>query len=408
MAPASNQRGIALVVVLLILVVISQLVLVLLATVQVETKISGHGVRETAALQIAEAGVAEAIGRLKAQDIMLNNNPRAVAQIFNVMPGSVPVLGADSTALPTAQPAGAWLNYSSPGRGAGTLTVQYKTNPARTLIYRYDLSKNPAIQTTSGSPIYVVTATGRKGTDRRTVVAEIAARPYIFNAKGAFVSGVDVQFSGNSIECGYNHRADTPTDTGISGRSGAGGCNEVPGTFWETGSGDVAGVWAAGTITGQGNGTQTGNPPFVDAQPGMYKGPWDCLGISQAEFFSWVGPPLATEPVGPHGIYYLDNNGISQDQSGSWAYTSDEGEGLLYVDGDFAVNSHFAFRGLIYVEGDFKINGNAWVLGGVVCRGKTYIKLANGGMTVLYSEEAIKMYISKYGDQYLNLSWREF
>ncbi len=408
MASTSSERGIALVVVLLILVVISQLVLVLLATVRVESKLSGHGARETAALQIAEAGVSEAVGRIKSQEIAFNGNPRGVGQIFNVVPGAVPVLGADSIALPTAQPAGQWLSYSSPGRGSGTLTVTYKTDAARSVVYKYDMTQNPAVQTTSGAPIYVVTSTGHKGADVRTIVAEVMARPFLFAVRGAFATGVPIILSGSSVVCGYNHVSNTPTGTGTSGRTGlVGSCNESP-QHWETGAGDLAGVWSTGNITGLGNGYQYGTPNLSPNQTGFYSGPWDMLGIKQAEFFAWVGAPQAFAPQPPKGIVYLDNNIQTQDQSGGWAYQGGDGEGMLYVDGDLTLNGNFSYRGLIYVEGDIAVNGSAWVLGGMVCRGKTVIKLANGNLTVLYSYASILENITKYGDQFINLSWREF
>ena len=52
------------------------------------------------------------------------------------------------------------------------------------------------------------------------------------------------------------------------------------------------------------------------------------------------------------------------------------------------------------------VNGNAWILGGIVARGKTKIKV-NGGMTVLYSGDAITQMLQKYGSQFVTLSWRE-
>ena len=61
---------------------------------------------------------------------------------------------------------------------------------------------------------------------------------------------------------------------------------------------------------------------------------------------------------------------------------------------------------LVYVEGDLKLNGSAWILGSVVCKGKSKITF-NGGATVLYSADAIQQYITKYGGKFTNLTWRE-
>ncbi len=130
-----GERGIALVVALLVLLVLSMLAVVLMVSVNVDTRITSHGLRETAALNNAEAGIGEAQARIRKGDISLSSsNPRAVAQIFNAAAGSVPVLGADSTGLATAQPAGSWLAYSTAARGPNVLTVEFKTDPARSFI----------------------------------------------------------------------------------------------------------------------------------------------------------------------------------------------------------------------------------------------------------------------------------
>jgi hypothetical protein len=106
------------------------------------------------------------------------------------------------------------------------------------------------------------------------------------------------------------------------------------------------------------------------------------------------------------GVFYLDNNTVTQDASCSVGPAGIDGEGLLYVDGDLKLNSNFSWKGFIYCEGDITVNGNAWVLGGIVARGKTTIKI-NGGFTVLYSGDEITQMLTKYGSQFVTLSWRE-
>src|SRR5258706_13350345 len=106
----SNSRGIALVIAMLVLLVLSLIAVVLMTSITTERKIGAHGVREASALDLAEAGIAEACSRLRFQDVVLpTTNPRAVAQIFNCNPGSVPGLGVDSTGYPTAQAPRPWL-----------------------------------------------------------------------------------------------------------------------------------------------------------------------------------------------------------------------------------------------------------------------------------------------------------
>jgi len=407
-APCGNQRGIALVMALLVLLVISLLAAVLMTTINVETKIAGHATRESQALAVAEAGVAEAIERLRVGDVPNNGNPKMVSQIFNAAAGSVPVLGVDSVAMATSQPAGQWLAYSTAIKADSVLTVQYKTDSLKTLIYKYDNAKNPAIQTTSGYPIYEIRSTGRQGRAYRRIVTEVIQKPINLNIKGALSAAVDVQFTGTAGICGFNHRGDTPSNTGEDGRTGApGSCNEnLAIDQWEYATGGLTGLWTTGIINGGGASQATGSPPQQSVQPGFYGGPWESLGMSQAEYWSWIGPSQSAEPDPPKGINHLDNNSTTQDQSGSFAFNGGTGDGLLYVDGDLTLNAGFVYRGLVYIEGDLKLNGKAWILGALIVRGKTEV-LNNGKATVLYSQEAIQQNIAKYGGEFISLSWRE-
>src|SRR5439155_15733791 len=128
-------------------------------------------------------------------------------------------------------------------------------------------------------------------------------------------------------------------------------------------------------------------PALMGGQAGFYAGPWEALGLSQADFWAMVGAPV-TNPANWKGVYNIDNNNITQDGSADLKIQSATGEGLLYVDGNLHVNANFHYVGLIYVEGDFDINRSAWILGGVICHGKTTIT-ANGAMPIRYSADAI-------------------
>jgi len=395
-APARNQRGIALVMALLVLLVMSLLAATLMMSINVDTKIASFNTRENQALNIAEAGIGEAVTRISSGDIPTNSNARQVAQIFNALPGNVPVLGVDSIALATKQPVGEWLSYTTAGKSDSVLTVAYKDS-IKAFIYRYDPGRNPAIQTNSGFPIFVITSTGRKGSAYRRIVTEVIQKPFNVNIKAALAAEKGVDFSGNSDVCGLNHSINTPTNTRIA----------TPDDPWELGSGDVPGSWSSSTITSSGSAVQDGTPPNQPGQAGFYNGPWEALGMQQAEFFSWIGPPQGTEPANPQGVYYLDNNGKSQDVSGDFKYNGGTGEGMLYVDGNLAINGNFTFRGLVYVEGDLKINGNCWILGAVIVKGTGRVKIANGTCTVLYSADTVTQNVSKYGGQFVTLSWRE-
>jgi hypothetical protein len=318
----------------------------------------------------------------------------------------VPSAGTDSTGLATAQPAGNWLTYTTATRGPDVLTVQYKTDGARSSVLKYDQNKSLPTNTTTGMPIYEITSTGTVGSTSRTILADVCFKPFLVNMKGALATNQNVQFTGNAWACGYNHSVDTPAGTGVNGRVGAGGCDEDPAQqHWEVGSGDLTGIWSTGAINSNGAASDAGNPGEQAGQAGFFTGPWDCLGLSQAEFWSLAGPPQNNVPANLDNNIYLDDDNVTQNQSGSFILHG-TGSGLLYIDGDATFNAGFTYRGLIYVEGDCKINGTAWVLGGMVVKGKTQVKF-NGGATILYSADAISQNISRHGGSVSNLAWRE-
>jgi type IV pilus assembly protein PilX len=409
--PNRNERGIALVISMLILLVMTLLGLVLMAGASLNRGLAGNDQRMRQSLNIAEAGVGEAEARIGNQETLMDpTDPKDACQIFNTIAGSVPVVGADTIALATGQPVGSYLNYTTAARTPDVLTIGWKRNVAGTAVMRYDASKNPAIQTLSGSPIYTITSTGRVGQARRTIVTEVMAKPYIVNAMGAFVANIPIEDLGNAVVCGYDHNINTPINDGNKGRG------VMPGDLDhcidnETGvvANNRPGVWCGAPITQSGSSKTYGSPDTLGNQgkSNFYTGPWDCLGMSQADWWSLVGQPK--NPAGFsdwNGINYLDNNSIVQDGSADVGPSGVDAEGLLYIDGDLHLNSNFSYKGLIYVEGDITVNGNAWILGAIVCSGKTKIKL-NGGMTVLYSGDAITQQLQKYGSQFVTLSWRE-
>ena len=396
------ERGFALVVAMLVLLVLTLLGLIIMSSVVMNRGLVGNDQRLRQSLNIAEAGVGEAISRIRSQETLMDPTDRNdVCQVFNTVAGSVPVLGADSVALATGQTAGSYLNYTAAGKGPDVLTIAWKKDPTGTKVMRYEATHVPIVNVTTGLPIYVVTSTGRVGTARRTVVAEIIQKPFNALMKSGLTANTDIKFTGNAVVCGYNHSADTPEDDGKNGRGTAPDCMDN-----ETAGNDLPGIWTSSTIAFGGGASVTGSPVTnVQSQSGFFAGPWEACGMTQADFLSWIGNPVAT-PGSLNGITYLDNNATAQDISASVALHNVTGEGLLYVDGDLHVNAGFVYRGLIYTEGDFDVNGHAWILGGVICRGKGTLK-SNGGSTILYSSEAINRAIAKYGGQFVTLSWRE-
>ena len=378
--PGRDERGIALVISMLILLVMSLLGLVLMAGASMNRGVAGNDQRMRQSLNLAEAGIGEAESRISNQETLMDSaDPNDVCQIFNTPAGTVPVLGADSTALATGQPAGAYLSYSSPDRGPNALTIAWKKNQFGTAVMRYDATHTPNINDVSGSPIYTITSTGRVGQARRTVVADVVQKPYQVLAKGALVAAVNITDLGNANVCGYDHFMSTPYGDGNKGRGVMPGdidhCIDNENTLLPA----QPGVWGTDGITNGGKANSAGNPDYLpgQGQPAFYTGPWDCFGMSQSEFWGFVGAPRDPASMTDwNGLFNLDNNGVTRDQSCSVGPNGVAEEGFLYVDGDLSLNSNFNYKGFIFVEGDLKINGNAWVLGGVVVKGVTELTTA--------------------------------
>jgi hypothetical protein len=408
----------ALVIALLVLLSLTVLGTALMMTVNIEGKLTGHQLRDTQALNIAEAGVGEAMVRIQSGDVPTTLNPRSVTLIYEEQAGSIPTSGPDTTSLPTLQDPGAYLGYSSSAKdfaqGSTTdldvLAVKYKTvivpgAPPDTFIVRYDDSATPKLNTSTGSLVYTITSVGHKGNASRGIVADVTKETFNIFTRAAVATEVSIRFKGNIKICGHDHRADTPIGTEPPG------CNVGVGTWWTTGvHGDcLPGGWSEKIIDQQGSPTLIGEPAATsENQTGFYSGPWDAIGLPQNEFWSWVGNPIAVAPDPPVGVLYLDNNGSPQDQSGNYFYNGGVGEGLLYVDGDLTVNGNFAYKGLLYVEGNMNVNGDAWILGGVIVKGKSVVKIANGSAVVLYSGEAIQQALQSHGGNLRMISWREF
>lgn len=292
-----EERGVALVIAILVLLVLTLLGIVMMASSTVSRQVAGQSMLMRKALDNADAGVGEAIMRLRNGDTgMSTANPRATAQIYLAPAGSIPVVGADTVAMATAQPQGQWLTYSSATKTPNVLSIGYRTNSARTVIYRYDRTRNPAVQTATGLPIYRITSTGQAGIATRTVITEVVATPVVANAKGGLAAGLDVNFVGNAVVCGHNHTMSAPAGTGDNGR-----LNSPPCVPYETNSGDLPATWSTGSITNGGAAYQSGWPvDNLPDQTGFYAGPWEMLGMTQSDFASFMGSPQ-TSPASIRG-----------------------------------------------------------------------------------------------------------
>ena len=95
----NDERGMALVISLIVLLSLTVLGTALMMTVNIEGKIAGHQLRDVQALNIAEAGLEEAMLRIRTGDVPDNMNPRQTTLIYEEQAGSIPSSGQDTTVL---------------------------------------------------------------------------------------------------------------------------------------------------------------------------------------------------------------------------------------------------------------------------------------------------------------------
>ncbi len=394
-----NERGSGLLMALLVLVALAAIGAGIMTAVSTDRRIASYNMTRSTALNYAEAGVAEALERIRNGDVPNNLDPKMVAQIFMTDVGNVPSVGADTTAMPTAQPAGSWLPYSSAAKGPDVLTIKYMTNSAGTGVYRYDATKTPPIQGVSGDPIFVVTSPARLGLSRRQIDAQVARILINPNLKAAYTSDSKIRMS-DAILNGYDHKVATPTYTGDDGNRDA---------AWETGSNNTPGGWSTSTVS---SGKLLGTPSKLENQSGFYAGPWEVIGMTQAGFFGWIGQPnkkIVNGALIPRGLTYLgDPKDKPGDGKKTYKLKGAGGDGLLYVNGNLEIDGDFTFRGLIYVEGEFTVKGSGWVLGGIVVKDKSKLGGSHHeALTALKSNEAVQEFIGNYGSPFITINWRE-
>jgi beta-lactamase superfamily II metal-dependent hydrolase len=112
----ASERGVALLAVLGFLILMALIAGGLLLTVNSDRRLVVQSMGDGQALNLAEAGVAEAMERIRTGEIPSTPNPRMVGQIYLCAPGQVPASGADTIGLATWQSPAAGCSTRHRGR----------------------------------------------------------------------------------------------------------------------------------------------------------------------------------------------------------------------------------------------------------------------------------------------------
>jgi hypothetical protein len=410
-----SEKGSVLVVTLLILFAVGVIGATLAMLSSMDLKISGNQRVTTQALDVAEAGLNEAIHRIALANptnatiggwtgnIAIGDPPPYDAdwetRLYLTSPGSAPGGSGNIVTTGTIQsPSQPYLQYSRTTGTNEVLTVRHKWEDRdgdgvrdANEIVRYDSDKVPPENFTSGFPVEIVTVTGRSGPAERVIQAEVTKRKLTARTMGALYIDKAIRITGNPGICGYNHVLNTPV-----------GVKPNACSAWHEANGHLPGIATTGDVIDiQGGAADVeGDPtPTDSSSTNPFYSLAELLGLTQDELNQILANADNTSVVNPlNGITYLTANALINSNT--------VGNGLVYCTGDLTINGSLDFKGLIYVEGDVKANGTVWCLGAIVVRGTTDYNTSAGNAGILYSADAISNYLGQYMPVIV-LSWRE-
>ncbi len=410
-----NEDGMALAITIILLLSLAAMALTATLVGSTDLKVAGNQRMNSAALDVAEAGVAEALNRMSltpgttvpvggnAVDASIADptfppNPNWKAHIYLTPIGAAPAAPAGEFSTGTVQTAGNYLQYSDPADVNEAILIEHKTRDFNgdgvPEVVLYDPSLVPPENPNSGSPVEVVTATGHQGTAKRTVQVEAIRFPIHPNVTAALSADGTVDLRGNVTVCGHNHRIDTPVGRQLPLCSPA----------WDETVGHLPAVMTTGYSVGtRGSTDLLGSPAVTDtSSTNHFYSLSEALGVTQSELNDILSSPDQTSDSdsGPYdGITYIQ---------GDAGFNGINGQGLLYVTGDLTLAGNFSWVGLVYVEGELRNTGNTWILGGVMARGDLHVAVDFGAGTpvILYSQEALEQALTR-SMRYVTLGWKE-
>jgi Tfp pilus assembly protein PilX len=421
-AGRSRERGNALVISLLMLVLITVMGVTLLAVTKTETQISANDMRRSQALYAAEAGVSEGLARManKADSanyigeadpgnptpgwgrylVLANGNssqdPDVSALVADTLDndgdGTIDESGEKYPEVTTKQ-VGSAIQYP-------WVRISYKLTAANEVVRYGDDDNNPGtparLNLKVGAPVLRVAGEGRKGTGLRRLDVEAVKPPGLTTNAALYTEDDDVKFNGTQfLISGFDH--DPATGDTIPGASPLPGITttEVPGNI------------TAGLAGNQVNNVEgEGSNPSVTSSNYDY----DLQGIVD----TYKETADITHPGGTVGSSLgsawggLDEYHTVYVESDLHLSGSVTGGGLLLVNGNFDITGQFTWYGLVVTLGDFKFSGGGagiHIYGGVMAQGNVSGSSVGGQADIFYSSETIR----KLGDanKYIVTRWRE-
>jgi len=429
-----DERGGAMVISLLALMLMTMVGMLMMAQTKTETQIAGFDMRSTQALYHAEAGYAEALARLSVSD----TNPRFIGPTDD--PATTPGWGVYLVASPgdaSGDPDYAFtatdgmdndndgfvdesgerypevLSAQSSDMDYPWVKVVYKRNSTGQVVLFGDHDNDPTTPArenlTKGDPVLLITARGSRGTAVRTVEVEASRTPFVVPGSALYTETDDFQFAGTQfLVSGLDW---DPVSGVLTGQPGVAGIattedpNQILADLGEDGTNmgwgsDAASPDYAGNhnnVEGDtGQGAVVGSTIDYDLQ-------------AMAEFYA----NHADETISG-GTYTQETWGTWDDYqviyaTGNVTMTGiSTGAGVLVVDGDMDIAGQLNWTGLILVLGDLKYTGGGThgeVYGAIMAQGVDEEQMLGGNASIKFSRQALDRLTDLMPYQVAN--WRE-
>ncbi len=368
-----NERGFALITCLLLIAMVLILSAIASQSITSDLKIAGTDRFMKQAFSIAESGTEEARARLSmvSTSPISDSNPTGTTwQAYIGTQSSCEQMGYQSgNSNHVRYDSISGLNY--------TVKITHKVNASGQVLRYGDANEDGKYEegSTTGDPIYVITAIGRNSGAAKSVRIEAARTPPITSISALYTKS-NLVIKGSS--------------TYISGNEGT-----VPGP----------GVISKGSITENGSPTIEGTPKtesnstkdidvgsMIDANRKSalfsYNSPGTMTGMN------WGTPTAGATPQSPlacatDNVVYI--NGTVKLAGGTM------GCGMLMVDGNLEINGGFQWFGPILVRGSLSFTGGGEknVTGGILAGGTGSVDDIGGNAVILHSNTALHQVIGK-------------
>ncbi len=419
--PRNDQRGSAMVISLLVLLVLTMVGTLFLAQTKTETQISGHDMRSTQALYNAEAGYGEALARMSNMTDSTNYIGQAQGA-WSTEPGwgAYVVAANGDAALDPDYAATGTDGLDNDGDGqvdeagerypevaskqAGNdaidydwIKIRYKLNATNQVVlfgdHDSDVTTPPRLNLVRGVPVLVVTSHGAQGSANRTV--EVDAVKYPIEAVDAAIYTEDDNFKFNGVSFLVSGEDwDPDTDSRIAGNP------DVPGIMTTKDPNNIAGAL---------KGNQQNNVEGSGAEPSVTASSVDLDLQAMADQFG----AMADITIGSgtySNVSYGDYNDYHVVHCTGDIHVAGQmvGGGILVIDGDLTCTGQMTWYGMVIVLGDITFSGGGagtHIYGSVLVQGGITDQTVGGNADIKYSSAALAKLAML--SPYVVASWHE-